>query len=425
MALPWMPSFAWAHGIRETSPREKRLLWCYVPNGIHMPDWSPGELGPLPQKLPWILSPLENHRARISLLSGLTCDKARANGDGPGDHARSTASFLTGVQARKDEGKIHLAISADQIAANAFAGQTRFSSLAFGTEGGGTAGQCDSGYACGYSNNISWASETSPTGKEINPQQIFDRLFRSGRRAGAAAELRRKQRISIMDFVLEDSKDLCRMLSAEDQAKLDEFQTGVRDLEQRILNSASHDVPEISDQQRPVRVPADRGEHIRSLADLTALAFQTNATRVVTLMFANEGSNRSHPECGVSGGHHQLSHHKNNPENIESIRTLNHFHVQQLAYLLDLFGSISEGEGSLLDSVQIQYGSAIRDGNRHDHHDLPILMVADGIEGTTPGEHTAHPVETPLANLHRSMLDSAGVACPLFGDATDFLGTSQ
>jgi len=420
-ALPWMASAARAFDLPPLARPPRRLLWCYTPNGIHMPDWLPQSPGELPQQLPWILQPLAAHRARIGLVGGMVCDKARANGDGPGDHARASGAFLTGVQPLKDEGKILIGISADQIAAKSLQDATRFSSLAFGTEGGGTSGQCDSGYACGYSNNISWISKTSPLGKEIHPQRIFDRLFRSGREAGRFAEERRRKKLSVLDFLLEDSKDLATKLGNEDRAKLDEFLHGVRELEQRLARTVSEDLGSIDDSLRPGGLPSDRGEHLRLLADLLVLALKTDSTRVSTLMFANEGSNRSHPELNISGGHHELSHHRDNPEHTAAIRKINRFHAEQLAYLLDQLDAVAEEGGSLLDSVQLMYGSAIRDGNRHDHHDLPILMVAKDVGGVRPGHYVHHPQGAPLNNLHLAMLQSAGLATPLFGDATGVL----
>jgi hypothetical protein len=354
------------------------------------------------------------------VLTGLTADKARANGDGGGDHARALSAFGTGVQARKTDGTdIRSGVSVDQVAASRIGDRTRLASLEIGCEAGAMAGNCDSGYSCVYSHTMAWKSATQPLPKEVNPKLVFERLFASG--TSAQREARDARRRSILDFVREDASDLSGRLGSSDQRKLDEYFSAVRDIEQRIERAASLPAAERPDMKVPDGAPADFQEHLRLMADLLVLAFQTDATRVSTFVLNNEGSNKPYPFIGVREGHHDLSHHGNDPAKKAKIRDINKFHVEQLAYLLTKLQSIPEGDGTLLDHTMLVYGSGNSDGNAHNHDDLPILLAGGGGGTIQSGRHIRYPKETPLANLWLALLDRMDVQLPYLGDSTGVL----
>jgi len=423
LALPWLESLATNSGIAAPAPSgpPKRLAFLYVPNGAHMADWTPSATGK-EFTLPRILEPLAPYRRHLNVLSGLTCDKARPNGDGPGDHARSLAAFLTGRQARKTAGSdIKVGVSVDQVAAQHVGSTTRFSSLEIGIEPGRQAGGCDSGYSCAYSTNISWRGESTPNAKEIDPKQLFERLFagKDSRESAIAAAKREQMRKSILDFVREDAKRLKGDLSANDVRKLDEYLESVRELEGRIERFRQPVDPKLSaGVTKPTGVPRDMAEHLRVMADLLVLALQGDLTRISTFVFANEGSNRSYASIGVPEGHHDLSHHQGDKAKQEKISKINRFHVEQLAYFIGKLNAVKEGNGTLLDQMMIVYGSGIGDGNRHNHDDLPILLLGGGGNSLKSGQHIRYSRETPLTNLYLSMLDLFGARADKLGDST-------
>ncbi len=426
LALPWMESLQptgsllTARGYQLAGP-PRRMAFLFVPNGVHLPDWTPREEG-FGYRLPYTLQPLANVQEDVLVLSGLTHDKGRANGDGPGDHARSASVFLTGAQPRKTSGdNIRSGISVDQVAAQRIGRATRFPSLELGCEQGRGAGNCDSGYSCAYSSNVSWSSETTPVGKEINPKLVFQRLFASGnqRESDAATARRDALKKSILDFVSEDARRLQSRLGGNDQRKLDEYLTGIREIERRIeLAQGEGDRDQQLDYPVPAGVPREYAEHLRLMSDMMVLAFQTDSTRIATFMFANAGSNRSYRNVDVPDGHHDLSHHGGDAKKHDKIRRINRFHVSQLAYLLERMKSIREGEGTLLDNSMIVYGSAISDGNRHNNENLPILLAGGGGGSIDPGRHVRYDEETPLCNLFMSLLDRVGAPTEFIGDST-------
>jgi hypothetical protein len=400
-----------------------RLAVVYVPNGVHMPDWTPSSVGANLALSP-ILEPLRAVKDDILVLSGLTLNPARALGDGGGDHARAMAGFLTGRHPRKTDGAdLRAGISVDQLAAQSIGRATRFPSLELGCEGGKNAGECDHGYSCAYQSNLSWQGESTPVAKQINPRLVFDRLFGSPGGVDAAQADRRRK--SILDFVAEDTRQLHHVLGAPDRRKLDEYLTGVREIEQRVTHARpAVDLGGMS-YPRPLGIPADYQEHLRLMADLLALAFQADLTRIATFVFANDGSNRSYRDIGVPDGHHDLSHHGGDVAKQQRIQKINRFHVEQLAYLLEKLKSIREGHETLLDHCLILYGSGISDGNAHAHDDLPILLAGRGNGTITTDRHLRYPKETPLTNLYVAMLDRVGVKVPSFGDSTGALAGLQ
>jgi hypothetical protein len=399
--------------------RVKRLAFLYVPNGVHMIDWRPNRAG-TDFDLPWILEPLKPFRDDLLVLSGLAQHNAEALGDGGGDHARSLSCFLTGVHPLKTDGaNIHVGISADQVAAQKIGNATRLPSLELGIERGGQSGNCDSGYSCAYSSNISWRSPTMPMAKEVNPRAVFDRLFAGQSRGGSGGDARKRQlyRKSILDFAIEDAQTLRGRLGLGDRRKLDEYLTSIREVEQRLARADSPTADAPSGLARPGGVPQDYRDHVHLMFDVMALALQTDSTRICTFMYANEGSTRPYPTIGVPEGHHDLSHHGGDAKKHEKIRRINRFHVEQFAYLLGKLKAIREGEHSLLDNVSIVYGSGISDGDRHNHDDLPILLAGKGGGTLKPGRHVTYSPQ-PLNNLYLSLLDRMGVPTDRLGDST-------
>jgi hypothetical protein len=420
ISLPWLeamgPLTGWAAGTSPAKAAPNRMAWLYVPNGKNMADWTPKGMG-TDFELPAILQPLAPVKQDLLVLTGLTADKARPHGDGGGDHARALAAFLTGCQPRKTDGtNIRAGISVDQVAAARIGDQTRLPSLEIGCEQGAMAGNCDSGYSCVYSSTMSWRSATQPLPKEVNPKLVFERLFGNG--PDALRAQRDAKRKSVLDFVREDSADLRGKVSADDQRKLDEYFSAVRDIELRIQRAEKLPPVQLPDVAQPAGIPARYEEHLRLMCDLLVLAFQADVTRVCTFVLANEGSNRPYPFIGVPEGHHDLSHHENNPAKKAKIRDINTFHVKQLAYLLTRLKAIKEGDGTLLDHCMIVYGSGNSDGNRHNHDDLPILLAGHGCGTIKPGRHLVYPKETPLNNLWLSMLDRMQIDVPSLGDST-------
>ncbi len=396
------------------------MAFLYVPNGVHMPAWTPRMTG-TGLELTEILEPLRAVKDDLLVLSGLTLNPARALGDGGGDHARAMASFLTGRHPRKTDGAdLCAGLSVDQLAARSLGRSTRFATLEIGCEGGRNGGECDHGYSCAYQSNLSWQSESTPVAKQINPRLVFDRLFgEPGKGAGAQDPARAaRRRKSILDFVGGEARQLERALGPSDRRKLNEYLTGVREVEQRIERAQPAVDLGAAKYPRPLGIPTDYQEHLRLMADLLTLAFQSDLTRVATFVFANDGSNRSYRSIGVPDGHHDLSHHGGDEAKLDKIRKINRFHVTQLAYLLQKLKSIPEGDGSVLDHSMIVYGSGISDGNAHSHGDLPILLAGKANGTVKTGRHIRLRDETPLTNLYVSMLNRMGVPVARFGDST-------
>lgn len=426
LALPLLEAMTLkaTRGAAATPP--VRLAFVFFPNGAIMDGWKPQSAGN-GFELPTTLQPLAGVRDELLVISGLAQDNGRAKGDGPGDHARSASSFLTGAHPVKTSGAdIRVGMSVDQAAAEKIGSRTRLPSLEIGIERGRQAGSCDSGYSCAYSNTISWKNSTTPMAKEIQPRLVYERMF-GAPGGGQEAQERDFFRQSILDLVADDARRLQQTLGRTDRRKIDEYFMGVRELEQRI-ERAEHEAREAKlnaeksaappAMQLPEGVPGDLQQHIRLMYDLLVLAFRTDTTRVATFMLANEGSNRSYGMVGVNEGHHQLSHHQGNKEKVEKIQKIDQFLTTQFAYFVEQMKSVSEGEGTLLDHSLVLYGSGLSDGNRHRHDDLPILLAGRGGGSVTPGRHLMASGETPLNNLFLSLLDRVGAETDRLGDST-------
>lgn len=397
-----------------------RMAMVFAPNGVNYDHWLPTGEGSR-YKLSPTLQPLEGVRQHINVMTGLTLDKARANGDGPGDHARSSATFLTGSQARKTSGNdIRLGISVDQFAAQQIGQHTRLPSLELGTEVGRRAGNCDSGYSCAYSQNVSWADEDSPMPKQVDPAAVFEQMFGNidKAQADAANQDRLRRRSSILDYVMQDTQRLERKMGHADRNKIDEFQTSIREIERRIQQAQVGGEVKVPDMPAPAGIPPKVSEHVEIMFDLMVLAFQMDVTRVSTFMLGNGGSNRRFAELDILDGHHSLSHHRNNAEMVEKIRKIDKFYVQSFSRFVQKLSETPDGNGTLLDHSMVLYGSGICDGNRHNHENLPILMAGKANGTIDTGRLIQYPKETPLCNLYMSMLDRAGCDVAAFGDST-------
>ncbi len=428
MALPFLEAMLPRAASAAATRAPIRTAFLYVPNGVNMVDWTPKQFG-ADFQLPYILEPMQAHKNDMLVLTGLAQDKGRSNGDGAGDHARAASTWLTGAQPLKSESsRIRVGVSADQVMADAIGRQTRFPSIELGVEPARQGGKCDSGYACAYSNNISWRSEMTPSGAEINPRLVFERLFASSnpKLANEGAVRRERQRKSILDFVLQDARALSAKVGGSDKQKLDEYLTAVREIEERV-EAAQRSVAAVQNSgvieayDVPESIPESYEEHAKLMLDMVALAFQTDTTRVATCMLANEGSNRAYRNLSITRGHHELSHHQNNADNLRQIRDINRFHMRQFAYLISKLKGMPEGEGSVLDNTMLLYGAALADGNRHEHENLPLILAGRGGGTIMTGRHVRYPSETPMCNLLLTMMSKAGVSAPRHGDSTGLL----
>jgi hypothetical protein len=399
----------------------KRMAFVYVPNGVTLADWTPEQTG-TNFDLPRILQPLAPHRNDFNVLTGFDQRNGLALGDGAGDHARASATFLTGVHPRKTSGAdIRAGVSVDQFAARRIGEHTVLPSLELSCDAGPRLGACDSGYSCAYQFNLSWQSETMPVNPEVDPRRVFERLFgdvSAGRDSQQARARRAMLEKSILDFVADDARRLQSRLGTNDQRKLDEYLTSIRQIEKRV-ELAERSAPKLPPGVQPPEGYDGFEEHIRLMFDMLILAFQTDSTRVATFLLAHEGSNRAYPFIGVNDGHHDLSHHFGARGNIEKVTRIDTFHAKQFAYFLDKLKSVKEGDGTLLDNCMIVYGSGISDGNAHSHTNLPVLLAGRGGGTITPGRHIKTTGgSAPLNNLFLSMLDRMGCPTDRFGDST-------
>jgi len=397
-----------------------RTAFVYFPNGAIPSTWWP-EGGISDFKLGRTLQPLEASRQQLQILGGLDHLNAAPGPDGAGDHARANGTFLTGVRLKKSATDIRAGISIDQAMAKQLGHLTRFPSLELTCDSRRTTGACDSGYSCAYQFNVSWSSPTTPMTPEANPRLVFERLFGSGSPGQRAENLkqRRQEQRSILDFIVEDAHDMQRRLSASDKDKLDQYLTGVRELETRIQKTEQLGRVRDPGIETPAGIPSSYAEHIELMFDTLLLAFQTDSTRIATLLLAHDGSNRSFSEIGVSEGHHDLSHHFNNSEKIQKISDIDLWYVQQFAKFLQKMETTKDVDGkSLLHNSMILYGSGNADGNRHTHSNLPLILAGAGGGTLTPGRYVKHN-SVPTTNLFLSMADRLGIKdLERFGDSS-------
>ncbi len=431
VALPAMESFRplMAAGAERAiattaSGAPLRMAYLYIPNGVNLEHWRPNGTTPS-YKMGKTFKPMEALRSDFQVFTGFEQKFAAANGDGPGDHARGVATFLTSTQARKTSGSdIKLGVSIDQIAANAAQAQTRLPSLELGTDGSRNAGNCDSGYSCAYQFNLSWRSENQPMSPESNPRAVFERLFGAGDSKERATSLgqRYASKKSVLDFVQQDARAMQKYLGRSDRHKLDEYLTGVREIERQIEKAESMGIPKDPGVPAPDGSPESYKEHLRLMMDMMVLAFKTDSTRISTFLMAHDGSTRSFKEIGVADGHHNISHHQRKADNLEKLAKIDLFYMEQLAYFLDKLKNTPDVDGkSLLHNSMIVYGGCISDGDAHNHDDLPIVVAGNAGGAFNPGRHVDLGENVPMANLYLRMLEEFGVKEKRFGDSSGVL----
>jgi Protein of unknown function (DUF1552) len=415
IALPMLDSMLPAFAPVTKAPL--RMMFNYVPNGIVMKDWTPAARGAA-FDLPRLLEPMAAYRDQMLLITGLMQKNGNANGDGPGDHARAAATYLTGVHCKKTQGAdISVGISMDQVAANKIGNLTRFPSLELTCEDGRMVGGCDSGYSCAYSNSISWRSETTPNPPELNPRAAFERLFGTNDDDPETRKKVRRYDRSILDGVMEDTKNLERNLGPTDRRKIDEYMSSVREIEARIQKTETDNKEIIPEMDKPVAAPADLSDHARLMYDLMRVAFQTDMTRITTFMLTREGSSRTYREIDLPEAHHPLTHHQGNVEMIEKVYRINRYHMELFAEFIGKMAKTPDGDGSLLDHSMIVYGAGLADGNRHEHTNLPVMIAGGACGKLKTGRHL-EVAKTPINNLYVSMLDRMGVPIESLGDST-------
>jgi Protein of unknown function (DUF1552) len=405
--VPSMTAFA-----RTPAAPVRRLGFVYMPMGCDLPRWTPPGEGLLTELSPSLqsLTPVVD---QLTVITNLELKNAY-----PGTHATSNAAFLSAAKAKWTESTdYYLGTTVDQIAAKQIGQQTLLPSLELSMDLLQTVGQCDNGYACVYQNNLSWSSPTTPLPAEAHPRIVFERLFGEG---GTAADRRAalQRRASLLDWVREDIARLQNTLGPEDRTRVSQYLDTVREVERRIQNAeAETKDAQLPDLDRPVGVPTAYADHARLMFDLQVLALQGDVTRVITFQLARETSNRTYPEIGVPDPHHPLTHHGNDPEKIAKMAKINAFHVSLFAYFLQKLKATPEGDGNLLDHSLYLYGSGMGNPNVHDHVNLPVLVAGGGATGMKGARHIKYAEPTPLANLHLTLLERAGVRMDAFADS--------
>ena len=395
-----------------------RVAVVYVPNGIVMKDWKLAETGK-DYTFTRILKPLEPFREDITVLSGLA-NHAAVAGRG-GGHAKATGSFLSGTSPKYTAGAdVRAGVTFDQLVAERFAAESRVPSLQIGCEDSRMVGNCDTGSSCAYTNSLSWKNPETPLAVEVNPRSVFERLFGAAD-PSLSPEVRARRvlyRRSILDLTRGNTERLLSSLGAPDRRKMDEYLTGIREVEKRI--TASENDPMTPPSEKPSGIPFEYPAYVKLMFDLQVIAFQSDLTRVSTMMLGREGSVRTYPEIGVPDPHHPLTHHRGHPDFIEKVTKINCHHVELFAYFLGRLKATADGDGTLLDHSAILYGSALSDGNAHSNFDLPLVLAgrAGGIRG---GRHVAAEPKTPVANLFVQMMNCAGVKTERFADSTGML----
>ncbi|MCZ6671896.1 MAG: DUF1552 domain-containing protein [Verrucomicrobia bacterium] len=397
-----------------------RTAFVYFPNGAIPANWWP-EGGIKDFAFKETLKPLEALRNSVQVMGGLDHQNATAGPDGAGDHARGNSVFLTGVRLNKSATDIRAGISIDQAIAKEVGHLTRFPSLELSCDRDRRSGTCDSGYSCAYQYNVSWKSPTNPMTPESDPRKVFERLFGEGVHGERTANAQRRMmdRRSILDLVMEDARRMQNRLDLHDKDKLDQYLTGIREVEARIQGMERLGPNVDPNVPTPEGIPFSHGEHIEIMYEMMLLAFQTDSTRIATMIMAHDGDNQSHEEIGITEGHHELTHHKNNPDRIEKVARIDQWYVQQFASFLSRLNEVEDVDGSsLLHNSMIVYGSGNADGNRHTHHNLPILLAGHGGGELNPGRFRQNG-SIPTSNLFLSLADKMGVQnLPHFGDST-------
>lgn len=422
-----------------------RLGWFYVPNGVRMDQWKPAATGTAFELSP-ILKPLEPVKNRVLVLSDLAADHCKGTG---GSHEPTGGGILTGQKCKHSEEPEAGGPSIDQVAAKRIADQTPIDTLTLGIDPGHRG---DHGYSGTYMSHISWRNPATPAALEMDPKELFDRLF-GGRTLRApnwdkekkvakpkeAAKQSADERIgaSVLDLVRDDARRLLGGLGSNDRSKMEGYLDGIRSIERR-LDLVERDQAEQAAEAKsapkakvagagappelmiPTKAgrPAVYADHVNLMLDILVMAFWTDTTRVGTFMFSYEKSGRSYPEIGAPGSHHSTSHHVDKAENLDQLTKINTHHVSLFARMLNNMSRLKEGDGTLLDNVALMYGSGISDGNKHNNDNLPILLAGGGGGAIRNGAHIAMGKKTPVCNLYLDMMAMAGMELDKFGDST-------
>lgn len=421
VALPLLDSMIPASAAAAGPTPTKRFAAVYVPMGMHMAQWTPRAEGAL--ELMPIQSTWAPFRRQLTIVGGLDSQMAADTADEPaGPHSRVQTTWLTGCRAKRTEGAdFRAGTSIDQLAAREIGEHTQLPSLELALETVEAVGACDWGYTCAYTSTLAWRTPTTPLPMEVNPRNVFERLFGDNTSTEASVRLARARTdASILDSVVGEITELERRLGAQDRIKVTEYLDAVRDIERRIQKAERQqiDLPVV---QQPTGVPESYAEHAALMFDLLALAFQSDVTRISTFMMSRELSSRSYPEIGVPDSHHPLSHHGNDPEKLARLGKLNAFHAGLLARFLQKLQDTRDGDGTLLDHTLLLYGSGFSNPNSHVPFDLPTAVFAGSAFGI-PGDRFVRAANgTPLANLQLTLLGSMGVRIERFGDSTGAL----
>jgi hypothetical protein len=417
LALPLLDGMIPALAARQRSAAAPvhRFGVVYVPNGMVMENYTPATTGASFELTP-TLQALAPYRSQTLVLSGLDC--VPSPGRPGGAHAKASTRYLTDISPPTSETWLDAGISVDQILANKLGAETQLASLELAIESSDTAGACDVGFACAYTNTISWRGSSTPLPMQHNPRAVFERLFGDAGSTDARARLARlRQQRSVLDSVRDEIAGLSRALGPADQVKLTEYLDSVRDVERRIERAESQSGRELPLLDRPAGAPADYEQHVKLMFDLEVLAYQLDLTRVITIMLGREFSGMTYQQVGVPDAHHPVTHHALEPEKIAKVAKINAYHVQLFAYLLEKLRATPDGDGTLLDHITLMYGTGLSDCNAHSVTNVPVVLTGGGAGWLKGGRHIRYP-DVPLANLHLTLLDRFGIHWDKMGDST-------
>jgi hypothetical protein len=424
LALPLLDAMspAFSAMAKTAAAPVRRMGFVYMANGVAMNSavnfWKPAGEGRIAEMSP-ILAPLADFTAQTVVVSGLSHAQAEALGDGNGDHTRGTATWLNGVHPRYTEASdVRAGTTVDQIIAKAWGRETLLPSLELGIDPNFAAGSCENGYSCLYMNTLAWSSPTTPLPMENNPRVVFERMFGDGGTPAQRLAQIRKTR-SVLDSVIDEANQLQRTLGTSDRVKVADYFDSVREVERRIQKAEQHTAESpLPVLERPMGIPDSFEEHVTLMYDLQWLAFQADITRVFTFMLGREVNSRTFPQIGINEPHHGLSHHRDDPKQLEKIAKINSYQTGMFASFVRRLQSTPDGDGTLLDHTIVMFGAGLSNPNTHSHLDLPVALVGGGAGHLKGGRHVRAAENTPMTNLLLSLVDKAGVPLDALGDSS-------